>query len=74
MEQAKKAFSNVYLIVGVCSDKDTHAKKGLTVLTGKERAESVKHCKWVDQVVEDAPWIINQAFIDEYRVLTSYLD
>lgn len=50
------------------SDKDTHSKKGKTVFTHAERAESLRHCRWVDQVVEEAPWVITQEFIDKYQV------
>lgn len=68
LEQAKKSFSNVYLLVGVCDDETTHKKKGKTVLNEKERAESLRHCKWVDEVVEHAPWIITQEFIDTHQI------
>ncbi|KAI9019229.1 hypothetical protein CLU79DRAFT_759303 [Phycomyces nitens] len=68
LEQAKKAFPNVHLIVGICSDIETHKRKGKTVMTDVERYESVRHCKWVDEVVEAAPWVITQEFLDEYRI------
>lgn len=70
LQQAKQAFDDVYLIVGVTGDKETHRRKGLTVLSGKERAESVRHCKWVDEVVEDCPWIISDApdFMEKYAI------
>lgn len=35
-----------------------------------QRAESVKHCKWVDEVVERAPWVVTQEFLDEHQVAT----
>jgi len=54
------------LIVGVCGEEDTLKYKGKTVMTEKERATSVKHCKWVDEVVCPCPWIINQEFMDKY--------
>jgi cytidyltransferase-like protein len=68
LEQAKRTFPNVTLIVGVCSDQDTHRHKGRTVMTEEERAESVRHCKWADEVVCPAPWVITQEFIDEHQI------
>ncbi|KAF9174413.1 hypothetical protein BGX21_009912 [Mortierella sp. AD011] len=68
LEKAKKFFPDVCLIVGVCDDVLTHSHKGKTVMTDKERYESVRHCKWVDEVVESAPWVIDQAFLDRHKI------
>lgn len=68
LEQAKRLFPNTHLIVGVCNDAITHAMKGRTVMDEQERVESVRHCKWVDEVIENAPWIIDKDFVTKHQV------
>lgn len=68
LEQCKKAFPNVELVVGIPNDKETHKRKGLTVLTDKQRYETVRHCKWVDEVIEDAPWILDMKFLKNHKI------
>ncbi|KAJ4951145.1 hypothetical protein NE237_027977 [Protea cynaroides] len=68
LEQAKKLFPNTYLLVGCCNDEVTHRYKGKTVMTEAERYESLRHCRWVDEVIPDAPWVITQEFIDKHKI------
>lgn len=30
--------------------------------------EAVRHCRWVDEVVPDAPWVLDQAFMDKHHI------
>ena len=68
LQQAKTAFPDVVLVVGVTGNKETHKRKGLTVLSARERAESVRHCKWVDEVIEDCPWVVTAEFLLQHNI------
>ncbi|KAK9256278.1 hypothetical protein V1507DRAFT_450230 [Lipomyces tetrasporus] len=68
LEQAKKAFPEVYLICGIPNDEETHRQKGLTVLTDRQRAETLRHCRWVDEIIENAPWVVTPEFIEDHSI------
>lgn len=68
LRQAKYLFPNVHLIAGVTSDKLTEELKGATVFDETERAESLAHCKYVDEIIENVPWIITDEFIKNHKI------
>lgn len=52
----------------VCSDDLTHKFKGFTVMNENERYDAVSHCRYVDEVVRNAPWTLTPEFLAEHRV------
>jgi len=42
--------------------------KSRTVLNHAERCEAVRHCRWVDEVVQEAPWVIDADFLDKWEI------
>lgn len=70
LEQAKKVLGahRTCLIVGVSSDAQVHKFKGKTVMTEEVRYASVAHCRWVNEVIEEPPWVLNDDFLAEHRI------
>ncbi len=66
--QAKNIFPDIYLIVGACNDQLASGLKGKTVLNEQERYESLRHCRYVDEVLINAPLVITNEFLQEHKI------
>ncbi|XP_049777108.1 ethanolamine-phosphate cytidylyltransferase [Schistocerca cancellata] len=56
-----------YLIVGVHTDEEITKHKGPPVFTEEERYKMVRGIKWVDEVVEGAPYVTTLETLDQYN-------
>lgn len=65
LRQAKKMGD--YLIVGVHSDEEVMKNKGPPVFNEAERYKMVRSIKWVDEIVENAPYITQLETLEEYN-------
>ena len=69
MEFLRKAREmGTYLIAGIVADDVVEPIKSKPILTMEERVASVAGCKYVDQVLPNAPWRIDRAWIIQHRI------
>ena len=57
-----------YLLVGVHSDDAVLAHKRKTILTMEERVACIAGCRYVDEVLPDAPWITDRGWIAKHNI------
>lgn len=63
LRQAKLSFPSVHLLVGVFSDELCAEHSTPASLAHEDRCEVLRHCRWVDEVVQDAPWTLHERFL-----------
>ena len=69
MEFLRKAREmGTYLIAGIIADDVVELSKNKPILTMEERVASVADCKYVDQVLPNAPWRIDRAWIIQHHI------
>ncbi|KAM9456860.1 ethanolamine-phosphate cytidylyltransferase-like [Clarias gariepinus] len=56
-----------YLMVGVHTDEEISKHKGPPVFTQAERYKMVRAIKWVDDIVEGAPYVTTLETLDKYN-------
>jgi choline-phosphate cytidylyltransferase len=66
--QAKNVLDDVFLIVGVISDKDAEGYKRLPIINQDDRCAIIKSINIVNQIIEDAPLVITKDFIEKYNI------
>ena len=57
-----------WLIVGVLSDDTAASYKRRPIMTLAERVAVVESCRYVDQVIEDAPLRVTEEFLAEHGI------
>ncbi|KAB0337548.1 hypothetical protein FD755_025562, partial [Muntiacus reevesi] len=72
LELIAPMFNNSGLLVSLlsflfCSDDLTHKFKGFTVMNEAERYEALRHCRYVDEVIRDAPWTLTPEFLEKHK-------
>ena len=52
----------------VVNTEVTMENKGRTVMSEQERYDAVRHCRYVDEVVPDTPWVLTPQFLEKHKV------
>ena len=68
MLERLKSDPNNYVIVGVIDDEEAKNNNILTVMTGYERCETLKHSRFLDEVIYPCPFIITKEFVNEHNI------
>lgn len=68
LRQAKLSFPKVHILVGVFSDQTIRQHGYNSSIPEEERYELVRHCRWVDEVVPEAPWKLSDNFLHQNRI------
>lgn len=53
-----------YLVCGVHNDEEITLNKGIPVMNSDERYTAAAACKWVDEVAEGAPYVMDLSYMD----------
>ena len=68
LEYCKNIFDNTYLIVGVINDHDATCYKREPIIFEQDRCTIIRSLKVVDEVIENAPLIITQEFMQVHNI------
>ena len=64
LKQAKNICDDVYLIVGVVSDKDATSYKRMPIINEDDRAELLRSVNIVDEVLTNVPLAVTKEFVE----------
>lgn len=59
-----------WLVVGVLSDDTAASYKRRPIMTLAERVAVIESCRYVDEVIADAPFRVTRDFLDEHAITT----
>lgn len=68
LQKAKSIRPNVFLIVGLISDNSATDYKREPIFADDDRYALLKACRYVDQVIYNAPLIVTRDFLDQYKI------
>ncbi|KAI0954024.1 hypothetical protein AcV7_007380 [Taiwanofungus camphoratus] len=68
LRQAKLSFPSVHLMVGIFADDLCERHNTPIWARHIDRCEVLRHCRWVDEVLPDAPWTLDEQFLRAKKI------
>lgn len=68
LKNIKNMRDDVYLIVGLINDKDATNYKRQPIINETNRYIMLDSCKYVDEVITDAPLSISEDFMEKHKI------
>jgi cytidyltransferase-like protein len=68
IRKAKSLYPDTYLIIGVHSDETVASYKRKPFFSMEDRVAIAEACKYVDEVIPDAPLRLTEEFIENFRI------
>ena len=68
LKQAKFLKEDVYLTVGVISDKVAEGYKRQPIICEDDRVEIIKAITYVDEVISDPPLFVTDEFVEKHNI------
>ena len=68
LQYIKNMYPNVYLIIGLISDKDASSYKRPPIINEAHRKQMLENCVYVDEIITHAPLIIDKKFLENHCI------
>jgi len=68
LKKIKTLYKNTYIIIGIMSDKEVIKYKRKPIFSADDRAEIMKSCKYVDEIIFEPPFYITENFLKEHNI------
>lgn len=68
LKRIKEKYPNDKLIIGIHHDDEVEIYKRIPIMSLSERVEVVKACKYVDDVIPNAPVNITEEYLEKHNI------
>ena len=68
LRKIKTMYPCSYLIIGIHSDESVESYKRKPIFSMDDRAAIVEACKFVDEVIKDAPLTVTKVFVEKHHI------